>query len=360
VEPSRIPSDWDDVTAEWMTAAIADAHPHAKVGEVSLLLRDDGTNRRARFGLTYAAGTGPETVFLKGEAPAHREVHARNGNLFNEADLYASRVPLPVDHPLVYQVIIDRPALDYVVVMEDLISRGADPRDSTRPLTPDQVANGLRGLARLHRAYWGFSGATHPDLAWVQTWEPTEGFQSGLRRRVPTGLERAGDTIPAAVAKYDGDEIVDLWVRFVSTLTMGPVTLLHGDAHIGNTYLLPDDDVGFLDWEVVRRGNWSHDAAYFLIGSLTEDDRRAREVDLVDAYLAALDVPTDQQPSRDEAWLRYRASPAYGLAIWLSTLGTDGWQRREVCLALAQRYAAAFVELDTLAALDELERRGDE
>jgi aminoglycoside phosphotransferase (APT) family kinase protein len=134
--------------------------------------------------------------------------------------------------------------------------------------------------------------------------------------------------------------------------------LLHGDAHIGNTYLLPDDDVGFLDWEVVRRGNWSHDAAYFLIGSLTEDDRRAREVDLVDAYLAALDVPTDQQPSREEAWLRYRASPAYGLAIWLSTLGTDGWQRHEVSLALAQRFAAAFVELDTLAALDELERGG--
>ena len=109
MEPSRIPGDWDDVTAAWMTAAIADAHPDAEVGEVSLLLRDDGTNRRARFGLTYAAGTGPETVFLKGEAPAHREVHARNGNLFNEADLYASKVPLPVDHPLVYQVIIDRP-----------------------------------------------------------------------------------------------------------------------------------------------------------------------------------------------------------------------------------------------------------
>ena len=50
-------------------------------------------------------------------------MHARNGNLFNEADLYASRVPLPVDHPLVYQVIIDRPAVDYVVVMEDLIPR---------------------------------------------------------------------------------------------------------------------------------------------------------------------------------------------------------------------------------------------
>jgi hypothetical protein len=354
VSSYAIPAAWGDVTAEWMTAAMERAHPHVKVEQVALLLADDGTNRRARFGLQYAAGTGPETVFVKAEAPAHREVHARNGNLFNESDLYSSGVTLPVDHPRPYHVIIDRPGLDYVIVMEDLARRSADPRDATRPMTPEQVGNGVRGLARLHARFWNFSAATRPELAWVQTWEPTEGFQSGLRRRVPTGLERAGDTLPAALAHYDGDGVVDLWVRFVSSLTNGPVTLLHGDAHIGNTYVLPDDDVGFLDWEVVRRGNWSHDVGYFVMGALTTEDRRASQEALVDRYLADLDVPGDQRPTREEAWLRYRASAAYGLAIWLSTLGTDGWQRREVSLALAQRYAHAFVELDTLGALDQL------
>src|SRR3546814_18553006 len=52
--------------------------------------------------------------------------------------------------------------------------------------------------------------------------------------------------------------------------------------------------------------------------------------------------------------LHYRASAAYGLAIWLSTLGTDGYQSRAISLALAQRYAAAFVELDTVSALAQL------
>jgi hypothetical protein len=145
VGDSGIPVEWDDVTPEWMTAAIAGVHPGAEVADVALLLCDDGTNRRARFRLTYATGSGPETVFVKSEAPAHREVHARNGNLFNEADLYASGVTLPVDHPRPYRVIIDRPGLDYAIVMEDLDRRGADPRDATRPLTVDQVANGLRG-----------------------------------------------------------------------------------------------------------------------------------------------------------------------------------------------------------------------
>jgi hypothetical protein len=54
-----------------------------------------------------------------------------------------------------------------------------------------------------------------------------------------------------------------------------------------------------------------------------------------------------------QVWLRYRASVAHGLAIWIATLsGGDAWQGADICLALVQRYAAAFVDLDTRAALD--------
>ena len=48
---TAIPTTWADVTAEWMTDAISRVHPDAEVGDVHLLLEDDGTNRRARFGL---------------------------------------------------------------------------------------------------------------------------------------------------------------------------------------------------------------------------------------------------------------------------------------------------------------------
>ena len=104
---SKIPLRWEDVTSEWMTAAIASRCPGARVADVSLVTRDDGTNRRARFALSYAAGSGPTTVFVKAHAPRHRWVHLRNGNLFNEARLFASGVSLPVDHPVVYQAIVD-------------------------------------------------------------------------------------------------------------------------------------------------------------------------------------------------------------------------------------------------------------
>ncbi|CAI7978146.1 CHK domain-containing protein [Frankia sp. Hr75.2] len=350
-----IPADWDDVTPGWMTAALASRHPGSEVGEVRLVLRDDGNNRRARFGVTYSAGTGPDTVFCKAEGLGeHRVLHRNNGNMFNEPDLFASGAPLPVDHPASYLVVIDRPAEDYVIVMEDVTGRGADPRDATRPMTPDQVAHGLRGLARLHSRYWGFSGETDPELAWVRTWAATEGFAGALRTRVPTGVERGIDLLPDEVRSRSADELVGLWWRYVESLAADPPTLLHGDAHIGNTYVLPDGDVGFLDWQVARRGGWSQDVGYFLVGSLTVADRREHEADLVAEYLGALEVPGERRPSPEAGWLSYRASAAYGLAVWLSTLGTDGWQRRDVSLALAERYGAAFVELETEAALDRL------
>src|SRR5262249_52470803 len=150
---------------EWMTDAVSGHFPGACVSEVRLVLVDNGTNRRARFGLSYNEGSGPDVVFLKAEGD-FREAHARNGNMFNEPDLFAAGVPIPVDHPHAYKILIDRPGLDYVIVMEDVTDRGADPRDATRPLTVDQVARGLQGLARLHTHYWGFSARTHPALAW--------------------------------------------------------------------------------------------------------------------------------------------------------------------------------------------------
>jgi hypothetical protein len=260
---------------------------------------------------------------------------------------------LPVEHPLVHHAIADRDEASFLLVMEDLVARGADPRDATRPMTVEQVAAGLRGLARVHSRYWGFTAEREPALAWVQTWAPGEGWQIGLRKRIPVGLQRAAGALPAAILKHDADAIVDFWARYVASLSVAPMTLLHGDAHIGNTYVLSDGEVGFLDWQVVRRGEWSQDVGYFLIGSLSVEERRRSERQLLDVYRQALDVP--RRPSAERMWWRYRATPAYGLAIWLSTLGTDGWQSPAVSLALAQRYAQAFVDLDTLAALDDRE-----
>ncbi len=162
--------------------------------------------------------------------------------------------------------------------------------------------------------------------------------------------------MPAEILALSGTELFsDIWARYIGTLTESSAgsTLLHGDPHIGNTYVLPDDTVGFLDWQMVRRGNFSLDLGYFLQGALTIEDRRRCEGELLEEYRGALQLPAAEMPTDEDIWLRYRASVAHGLAIWMATLsGGDAWQRADICLAFAQRYAAAFVDLDTREALD--------
>jgi aminoglycoside phosphotransferase (APT) family kinase protein len=237
------------------------------------------------------------------------------------------------------------------MVMEDVTARGADPRDATRPLTVDQAASGLRGLAALHSLHWGERGSRYPELAWV---EPFAAWR-GMRRGIDMGMERAGDLIPAEVQALSGEQIEQVWTDYIPTLTAGPSTLLHGDAHVGNTYVLPDDAVGFLDWQVLRRGHGSLDVGYFLQGAITVEHRREHERDLVAEYHAALDLDEQDRPEFDELWLRYRASTAHGLALWLATAASN-WQRLEVSLPLAERYATAYADLDGATAIALLTR----
>jgi aminoglycoside phosphotransferase (APT) family kinase protein len=334
-----------------MTAALARHHPEAVVDGVSVVLRDDGTNKRARLALTYSAGSGPATVFAKAVDPDHAELVALTSGLYHEPRLFTSGVELPLDHPTVYTALIDEDRSNFLMVMEDVVARGADPRDSTRPMSIDQVASGVRGLARMHSQFWGDRLDTFPTLGWLEPFVAFEGMQYAP---LHIANERLGDTVAPEILALSGTDLfVDIWARYIGSLTRSTQTLLHGDPHIGNTYVLPNDEVGFLDWQMARRGNWSLDLGYFLQGALTIEDRRAGERDLLNEYRGALDLPADELPGADEVWLRYRASVAHGLAIWMATLsGGDAWQGADICLALAQRYGAAFIDLETRTALD--------
>ncbi|WP_082947080.1 phosphotransferase [Mycolicibacter sinensis] len=337
-----------------MTAAISGHHPGAVVEAVSVASRDDGTNRRARLALRYAAGSGPATVFVKAIDPEHADLVELTSGLYHEPRLFLSEIALPLDHPRVYRAVIDEERRDFLLLMEDVVARGADPRDATRPLSLDEAAAGVRGLARLHGAFWGERITGNPALGWVEPFVPFAGLELAP---LEIAYQRLGSSVPAEITAMSGAELFgDIWARYIRSLTLGPQTLLHGDPHIGNTYVLPDGEVGFLDWQMVRHGNFSLDLGYFLQGALSVADRRAGERELLEEYRGALGLPETELPAAEQIWLHYRASAAHGLAIWIATLsGGDSWQRPDISLAFAQRYAAAFTDLDTRAALDTLE-----
>jgi hypothetical protein len=327
-----VPRDWRDLTPDWFTAALA--VPGGRVGSVELHDLADGTNARARAELTWSAGDGPRRVFVKREGSlVNRLALTALGAREAEADLARSGLELPLEHPAFLAAATDRRRLAAVVVMADVTVHGGVSQAATTPLTPDQVASGLAGLARLHAAHW-----ERPLPAFVRPWRlgpawapvAYAGFVHGLRRTRRLGM-------PLPVSPGEVERGFRGWSRLARR---GPQTLLHGDPHPGNTYRL-GDVTGFYDWQLVRSGSWAHDVGYFLVSSLDVADRRAHEHDLLQGYLAALGPLA---PSYGEAWEVYARTPLFGLGSWLQTLAAGGFQPVEVCLPTIERFTAAHLD----------------
>ena len=147
------------------------------VGEVEVVLRDDGTNRRARLGLTYSAGTGPATVFAKAVDPAHAELVALTSGLYHEPRLFSSGVVLPLDHPTVYTAIIDE---ERIRLLDDHGGRRRPRRRSTGfDAADDDRSGGQRRsrLAKLHSEFWGERTTSNPALSWLEPFVAFAGLE---------------------------------------------------------------------------------------------------------------------------------------------------------------------------------------
>ncbi len=338
-----VPSSWTDLDPDWMTAALSAAFPGASVSEVRIGDIAAGTNRRARVHLSYGAGAGPESVFVKREGRwLHRLALSALGAVATEARLFGSGAFLPLEHPAPFAAAVDCRRLATIVVMEDVALRSAHPNDATAALTAAEVRSGLTGLAHVHAAYW--DRPLPPPLGFLRPWR--------LRRRwAPVSfasLARAlhllrahghADLVPTGAGPAAVERGFRSWATVAAS---GPQTVLHGDPHIANTYTLPGGTVGFYDWQLVRTGNWSHDVGYFIVSSLEVAERRVSERDLLRAYLDELATAGAPAPGFEDAWSLYRRSPVYGLGAWLHTLSGGRFQPLDRCLATIERFGAAY------------------
>jgi hypothetical protein len=325
-----------------MTDALTPHFPGAVVTDVWIGDVADGTNRRATIRLRYQSVPGPERVFVKREGRVlNRLALSALSALESEARLFDSGVQLPLEHARPYAAGVDRWRLSTVVVMEDVTLRSGDPNAATRPLTVGQVQSGLRGLARLHAAYW--DQPLPEPMQFLRPWKLSSAWAplslaslARARRLLRVGHARTLPALPSAATLERG------FRRWATIAASGPQTVLHGDPHLGNTYALPDDVTGFYDWQLVRTGNWSHDVGYFIAASMDVADRRAHERSLLRYYLDELTKAETPAPDFEGAWQLYRLTPAFGLGTWLHTLSGGGFQPIEECLATIERFAAAY------------------
>ena len=88
-----------------------------------------------------------------------------------------------------------------------------------------------------------------------------------------------------------------------------------------------------------------------MITSLTPEDRRATQRDLLDAYRRALAAAGGPDLDRDDLWLRYRQGALYGYVAPLITAGMGGMQVEDIAMEGLRRGVAALDDLETIAAL---------
>ena len=135
----------------------------------------------------------------------------------------------------------------------------------------------------------------------------------------------------------------------------GPLTLLHGDSHLGNTFAWADGRSGLLDWQVVWRGPGLREVSYWMTTGLEPEMRRDAERDLIGRYLEGLRTHgVKDAPAFETAFERHRLFAADAWDATAMTINWPGLQAQENSDAAFRRACAAVEDLDTAALMHRL------
>jgi Ecdysteroid kinase-like family len=343
----RAPSRMEQLTGAWVGEALA-SRGLPGVSAVEVLEVMHGTATKVRLGLTWAAGAGgprPATLWAKAGFEAHSKVHE---------EVYAGEVNF---YNTLVQTLTDITARCFyadrdpqtgasILLLDDLLPRGARFCDILEPLAPDAVASALSMIADYHSRHW-----MSEDLAKDRFLTGGGSYMAADvlgRKFAPETLDRLTrlprwEVLPKSL--HDTDRMRDAFYALQRRWMDPPYCLNHGDAHVGQAYRYPDGRFGLLDWQCAKLSNWAQDVAYFLVSALSVDDRRRCEDDLLAHYLAELVRRGAQPPAFAEARDALRLHVLHGLG-W--SLCAPELQPEENCTTLTERFGAAVLDYGTI------------
>jgi thiamine kinase-like enzyme len=344
-----LPFSLEEVTAEWVTAALASQHPGVEV--VSLFHGTVlwGASTKVRLLLEYneqgqSCGL-PPTMWLKsGLEDAKR---ALMGPMFVSEGKFFDGLADQIDlaRPVCYYADYNEAAAQSALLLEDLLARNVTFGRATKPLSPDTAAATLDLLARLHAKWWATGPEGWPGVNPWQLESAVTHFFSPDSWHQCLSLPRAAD-VPDDMRdlRRVREAVLEMW----NTDANVPKCFNHADAHLGNIYFEKDGTPGLLDFQSLCTTAWAHDVAYFLIGSLEVDERRKHERELIEHYLAQLARYGADAPRPADAWLTYRRHAILG---YLMVMTPEGNLPEDVLKAYTDRFAQAVLDLETFEVL---------
>lgn len=355
-----IPWSWEAITPDWITEALCSAIEGGRVLAVRAAGGSVGSSTRMGLELELndaarAAGL-PTRVFTKSTPIVMQRLLLGLSNcLFGEVGFYRDFRPLlDMEAPKGYWAGVDRRSMRSMIVMEDVVAtRGADFNLLGDAVSQSDMRALLVGLARLHARFW--QDESLGTFGWLRR---TPSYLADNERTLRmahwagVGMEAAPELIPAGVA----GRIDDIWSgvvrRNASDAAAANDTLLHGDAHISQTYRTADGAMGFCDWQVMLRGPWAWDVSYILSTGLEIEDRRRWEAPLLQDYLDELVRAGGPRLDWPSAWDAYRAHIPYAFLAWAFTIGHNSAgqavQPEVTTRRLVERTATAMSDLGSI------------
>lgn len=348
-----IPERLDDLTPEWLTAALQESGelaPTASVTSAEQEILGEGAGFLGdivRLRLGYEGGEGPATVIAKMPKLANRAMGELLGAYERESCFYDEMAAdLPLTTPRIYYGAFDRDVASerqemalkladrtprfltgrmtqlglwvsgrkkrrYILLLEDI--GDAEPGDQLRGVSPERCAQVLAAIARMHAAYW--ESEALENRFWLVPLSIDARIRNRLfmdsepifRERFPhlidEGVERA-----FAWAAAHGEEGARHLDRGA------PTTLAHCDLRLDNVAFRDGEPLVF-DWQLVRRGPAAYDVGYFLSGACP-DLTREDEGDLLRGYHAAL----EELGVRDYSYGRLERDYHLGILTAMQTL----------------------------------------
>ncbi|MDB5969909.1 MAG: hypothetical protein JWQ90_2359 [Hydrocarboniphaga sp.] len=347
------------LTPRWLTQQIAADVPGAEVERIERLDGNSGTTDRRRLALHWnergkSAGL-PASVFIKSTplTASSRLMVAPLQMAVNEVRFYRTvRQDLADVAPLAYATHLGRGAR-FMLVLEDLSLRGCRPFSLADEADLDHLRGMMVALGTVHARFWN-SPRFSSDLSWLATERARPAFSLMMmvhrrfRKRFLKPETQASDPVRRlARVLIDNEQAV------IDQRERGPLTLAHGDCHLGNTYRLADEErSGLLDWQIVHRGAGLRELAYFLGPGAPIELRRRHEKDLLALYLDTLaSLGVRDAPKPEQAWDLYRFWMSYAWDAVQMTQMWAGLQAPANLTASWARVCAAVEDLDVAGAV---------
>jgi len=365
--PTRGPSKSSDVTAEWLTSHLGTQAAGAVALSATPLDGTTGTTDRRRLAVEWneagkRAGL-PANVFVKSSplSAKNRGMVAALGMSHNEVRFYQQMADEVVGVcPNAWYSYAGIGAR-FLIVLDDIVIDGARPYALADRCEIEHARGLINAFAELHSRFWECP-RFDADLNWVRTWSTRPGnavlkrfYKRGRRGALKLNRPEATPAVHSTAAALDAN--IDAYYR---EFEAGPLTLLHGDSHLGNTYSLPDGRSGLLDWQVIWRGPGLREVTYWMVTGLEPVIRRAHQRELLDQYLDGLRAGgVTELPSADAAFERYRLFSAEAWDATAMTIAWPGLQAPKNAEAAWRRACAAVEDLDAAGAVNEIAQRRD-